>query len=69
MLVGFARSSRDRSFEILRSNRTFVRLMAAGSILGALLGGLLLGVISTPLLYPILALILLLSALKVWRHE
>jgi uncharacterized membrane protein YfcA len=69
MLVGFTRYSRDRSFEVLRNNRAFVWLMAAGSIIGALLGGLLLGVISGSVLYPLLALVLLLSAVKVWRHE
>lgn len=69
MLVGFARYSRDRTFEVLRLNRTFVVLMAAGSVIGALVGGLLLGFVSTPILYPLLALILLLSAFKVWRHE
>lgn len=69
MLVGFTRYSRDRSFEVLRLNRTFVVVMATGSVIGALIGGLLLGFVSASVLYPILALILLLSAIKVWRHE
>lgn len=69
MLVGFTRYSRDRSFEVLRGNRTFVVLMAGGSIVGALIGGLLLGVVSGEVLYPFLSVILLLSAVKVWRHE
>lgn len=68
-LVGFARYSRDGSFVVLRNNRTFVMLMAAGSIVGALIGGLLLGRIPTAALYPLLAGILILSSIKVWRHK
>ena len=48
MLVAFARYSRDNSFTVLAANRTFVIVVAAGSIAGTLLGGLLLGVIPTP---------------------
>ena len=68
MLVGFARYSRDRSFATLARNGRFVLAMAAGSILGAFLGGLLLGVVPGGLLLPMLAAILLVSAVKVWRH-
>jgi uncharacterized membrane protein YfcA len=66
MLVGFARYSRDRSFVVLRRNRSFVLWMAAGSILGAYLGGRLLGVVPEGILLPMLALILLVSAGKIW---
>jgi uncharacterized membrane protein YfcA len=69
MLVGFARYSRDGSFAVLRRSRIFVGFMAVGSILGALIGGLLLGRVPASLLYPVLALILMLSAIKVWRHQ
>jgi len=43
MIVGFARYSRDRSFAVLAQNRSFVLVMAAGSITGSLVGGRLLG--------------------------
>ncbi len=43
MLVGFARYSQDRSFSVLGRNRTFVLVMAAGSVVGSYIGGLLLG--------------------------
>jgi uncharacterized protein len=43
--------------------------MAAGSIVGSFGGGQLLGVVPTPALLPLLALILMLSAFKVWRHK
>lgn len=69
MLVGFARYSRDRSFVVLGQNRRFVLLMAAGSILGSFIGGQLLGVVPSVVLLPLLALILVLSAAKVWRHK
>ena len=68
MLTGFSRYSTDKSFAVLRHNRRFVLLMAAGSLLGAFLGGQLLGIIPTGMLLPALAVILLISAIKVWRH-
>lgn len=69
MLVAFARYSRDRSFVVLRHNGRFVGAMAAGSVVGSVLGGILLGVVSDIVLIPLLALLLLLSSIKVWRHE
>lgn len=69
MLVGFARYSRDKSFEVLQRRRAFVTWIAAGSITGALCGALLLGVIAASWLYPLLAVILLVSSIKVWRHQ
>ena len=42
--------------------------MTAGFITGALLGGLLLGVIPNLVLIRTLALLLLISAVKLWRH-
>jgi uncharacterized membrane protein YfcA len=69
MLVGFARYSRDRSFVVLGENRSFVLVMAAGSILGSFIGGRLLGLVPSAVLLPLLAVILVLSALKVWQHK
>jgi uncharacterized protein len=68
MLVGFARYSRDQSCAVLRRNKAFLLLMAAGSIVGTLTGAFLLGFTSRAVLYPLLALILAVSAIKVWRH-
>ncbi|TCC54381.1 hypothetical protein E0H73_38670 [Kribbella pittospori] len=61
MLVAFARYS---SFTSLRANLGFVVAMTAGTILG----GLLLGLVSASVLIPLLALLLILSAVKAWRH-
>ena len=69
MLVGFARYSRDRSFVVLGENRRFVLVMAAGSICGSFIGGRLLGLVPSAVLLPLLAVILILSAVKVWRHH
>ena len=69
MLVGFARYSQDRSFVVLGENRGFVIVMALGSLVGSFIGGQLLGLVPTAILLPLLALILVLSAFKVWRHQ
>jgi uncharacterized membrane protein YfcA len=68
MLTSFGRYSMDQSFAVLGQNRRFLLQMAAGSLLGVFLGGRLLGVIPEGVLLPLLALILLISAIKVWRH-
>nr|WP_246746799.1 sulfite exporter TauE/SafE family protein [Agrobacterium burrii] len=68
MLVGFTRYSRDQSFSVLGRNKTFLLVMAAGSIVGTFVGGLLLGIVPNEFLLPALAAILLISAVKVWRH-
>lgn len=69
MLVGFTRYSRDQSFSVIGRNRPFLLVMAAGSILGTFIGGQLLGLMPNAVLLPLLAVILLISAVKVWRHS
>jgi uncharacterized protein len=69
MLVAFARYSRDSSFVVLRDHARFVVTMALGSITGTIIGGLLLGVVPDLVLIPALVGVLLLSAVKVWRHH
>lgn len=68
MLVAFARYSRDRSFEVVKQNRTFVSVMAVGSVVGTVIGGTLLGVVSDVFLIPLLTSLLLVSSVKVWYH-
>jgi uncharacterized membrane protein YfcA len=69
MLVGFARYSRDSTFAVLLRNRWLVVMMAVGSIVGSFIGAKLLGVVPGGLLLPALTAILLISAVKVWRHK
>lgn len=68
MLVAFSRYGQDARFAVLRHNMPFVLIMATGSIVGTVLGGLLLGVVPSTVLIPILAALLLISAVRVWRH-
>lgn len=69
MLVGFTRYSADQSFAVIGRNRAFLLVMAAGSIVGTFIGGLLLGIVPSAVLLPGLAMILLVSAWKVWGHR
>lgn len=69
MLVGFARYSRDQSFAVLGQNWVFLLVMAAGSMVGTFIGGRLLGIVPTYILLPLLAAVLVISAVKVWRHQ
>lgn len=69
MIVAFSRYSRDSSFGVIRRHRRFALLMAGGSVLGSVAGGLLADVISEDVIVPALAVILVVSAVKVWRHE
>lgn len=69
MLAGFARYSRDNSFGILSVNKSFVAVMAIGSIAGTFIGGRLLGLVPDYFLLPALAAILVISAWKVWQHQ
>jgi uncharacterized membrane protein YfcA len=69
MLVGFARYSQDRSFAVLSESRSFVLVMAAGSIAGSFIGGRLLGLVPSSVLLPLLGVILVLSAVRVRRHK
>lgn len=68
MIVGFTRYSRDRSFAVLGRSRSFVLVMSLGSIVGTFIGGRLLGIVPSAILLPLLAAILIISAVKVWRH-
>ena len=69
MLVGFTRYSRDQSFSVLRYNWPFMLVMAVGSIIGTFIGGLLLGLVPSGVLLPLLAALLLVSAVKIWKHN
>jgi uncharacterized protein len=69
MIVGFTRYSRDQNFKAIKENSAFVILMILGSIAGTFIGAQLLGIVPESLLIPLLAIILLISAIKVWRHE
>jgi uncharacterized membrane protein YfcA len=69
MIVGFTRYSRDASFAVIGRNRGFLIIMAAGSIVGTFVGAMLLKVVPSSFIIPGLAAILLISAIKMWRHR
>lgn len=69
MLVAFGRYSRDGSFSVLRRERGFSLLMAAGSVLGTVVGALLVGIVPERVLVPLLATLLVVSAAKVWQSR
>lgn len=69
MITGLIRYTKDDSFKIVYSHKSFIFVMAFGSILGAFLGGLLLGVVSEKILIPLLVIILLISSYKIWTHK
>ncbi len=68
MVVAFLRYSRDQAFGVLRRNARFVVAMAVGSVAGSVAGGLLLGSVSEAVLVPLVVVLLLASAVEVWRH-
>ena len=68
MVTGFTRYSRDRSFTVVRDQAPFLASMAGGSLGGSVLGGALIGLVPGSVLLPILVLILLVSAVQLWRH-
>lgn len=69
MLVAFARYSQDQSFVVLRANRCFLLIMAAGSIAGTFIGGQLLGLVTGSILLPALAILLAISAVRIWHQK
>lgn len=69
MIVSFARYSKDSSFSVLGANKSFVVIMAIGSVTGTWAGSRLLGIIPDNYLLPMLAAILMISAIKVWKHK
>ncbi|MFG1432832.1 sulfite exporter TauE/SafE family protein [Xanthobacter sp. V2C-8] len=69
MLVGFARYSRHAAFGVLAENKSFLALMALGSIVGTFVGSRLLGLVPAAMLMPLLALVLAWSAVKLWQHR
>lgn len=69
MLVGLARYSREQSFVVVRTHAIFGLAMAIGSIVGTFVGARLLVLAPTAMLAPLLALILVISAIEIWRHK
>ena len=54
---------------MLGQNSGFLPVLATGSMVGMFIGGRLLGLVPTYFLLPLLAAALVMSAVKVWRHQ
>jgi len=67
LVVGLLRYRRSDDFPVIRRERRFLAAMAAGSILGAAIGGLMLGLVPSKWLTVGLGIILLISAIKLFR--
>lgn len=67
VLVGLYRYRTKEPFKILHPNMTFILWMALGSIFGAAIGKMMMGSISSEVLQVILAVILTISAIKLYR--
>lgn len=68
IVVSFARFGRDNTVTVVRENLSALGTMTAGSILGTFIGGQLLGILPSTVLLPLLGLLLVVSAVKIWRH-
>jgi uncharacterized membrane protein YfcA len=67
IMIGLYRYRNKNSFTIVRPNIKFISLMGAGSIVGAFIGKSLLGIVSSSMLQIFLAIILSLSAVKLYK--
>ena len=67
--VGIARYARRGAYQDRTALRETVAPMAAGSVVGAVLGGLLVGIVPASALKVGLGLILIVSAVRVFRHS
>lgn len=69
MLVAFARYSRTDAFTVCRRELRFLIWLLLGSVVGAAIGAHLLRFVSPDSLVLLLGIILLISAVKVFRHR
>ncbi len=67
IMIGLYRYRNKNSFTIVRPNIKFISLMGTGSIAGAFIGKSMLGIVSSSMLQIFLAIILSLSAIKLYK--
>lgn len=67
IIMGLVKYGRQGQLSGIRQQRGFILWMAAGSILGAFIGSYLLSYVRVSFLQVLLGLILLVSAIKLWR--
>jgi uncharacterized protein len=68
VLVGVARHARRGAYDVVADRRHTIAPMGVGSIVGAIIGGLLVGLAPQSAIKLLLGVILIVSALRVFRH-
>ncbi len=68
MLVAFIRYTQSGAIQIFKKEKLFIMWMAMGSILGSAIGGKLVNYVNSQILVLVLGGILLVSAVKTYRH-
>lgn len=68
MIVGFSRYTNADAFQILRKEKKLFVWMVIGSVIGAAIGGLMLGMFPVRVLMTLLGVVLLISAIKTFKH-
>ncbi|EEK5112038.1 TSUP family transporter, partial [Salmonella enterica] len=68
MIVGFSRYTNADAFQILRKEKKLFVWMVIGSVIGAAIGGLMLGMFPVRVLMTLLGAVLLISAIKTFKH-
>ncbi|WP_409049019.1 sulfite exporter TauE/SafE family protein (plasmid) [Proteus mirabilis] len=68
MIVGFSRYTNADAIQILKKERPLFVWMVIGSVIGAAIGGLLVGLFPVKALMMLLGVILLISAIKTFKH-
>lgn len=69
MLVGIARYTKSQAFIVLHEERSLFIALGVGSIIGAAAGSALLGVVPSDILVLLLALVLMISAYKIFTQQ
>lgn len=69
MLVAFFRYTQSGAIELFKREKQFLLWMAIGSIIGSAIGGRLIGIIPSNILVFLLGAILLISAVKTFKHS
>ncbi|EBB1560613.1 TSUP family transporter [Salmonella enterica] len=68
MIVGFSRYTNADAFLVLKKERPLFVWMVIGSVIGAAIGGLMVGLFPLKALMTLLGVILLISAIKTFKH-
>lgn len=69
MIVAFFRYTQSGAIELFKREQKFLLWMAVGSIIGSAIGGQLIGIVPSNILVFLLGTILLISAIKTFKHS